>query len=157
MAGIVATLIIVGLMGVAVVSVLLRRLSLEKAALKATLDSWRLPQGDKPSELNQFLDVIASKFGAALSLQLKATFMGVKSGESRAGKQIDAVLQNELISSQSPLLAIAVKKIPALKGLLDDNPGLIPVAIEKLSQFTSKNKGITSDNGGEENPFKFNQ
>lgn len=91
------------------------------------------PKGDGlPSPAYEMVTALAEAGAQALFRQVKTSFGGLKSGEVRAGKAIDADMAEAVLEATNPALATMINAIPGLKKTLRRNPGLIDLAMEKL-------------------------
>lgn len=107
------------------------------------------PDEKTPSQLAQTVSIASDMVARSIVAQMKATFMGKASGESRA----ESGLEFDLAVASNPLLGIALKAVPGLAKTLRKNPQLIDYA---LSKFGNRKSGPIPDNGNHQTSMTIN-
>lgn len=124
-------------------------LHLVRTRIYSTVRNFVTAPDDKTlSQLAVMGDQLAYLFAQRLTLQLKATFMGLASGEARAEKA-EALANN-------PGLVNVLSLIPGARKLFK-NPELINLAGAALSKFANRRNGGNheAESTVVENPFKL--
>ncbi len=112
------------------------------------LSSFLTPGAEnQPSPLaliSQSLIVNASK---VFTSQLKSTFMGIQSGQSRAESAIQSELIQDEANAINPGLGAILASFPALKRKLTKNPALMELALDFLSKKLVHGSGMPGGDG----------
>lgn len=109
------------------------------------------PNKETPSYFASVTDNIAGQFAYRLSTTLKATFMGVQSGEAKQGAKLQEALSLDLLTQKSPMAGAILTSFPAVQKLVKSNPALGEMAASMLANM-GKNKG-EGGGGDDGNPF----
>lgn len=94
------------------------------------------------------LEAALLDFPEALGESIKMSILGFKSGRAKQEKVVGKALMKDLVNQQSPILGFLMDQFPELGNLLQENPQLIPIAI----QYLGKLGGGIPLNGGQPQP-----
>ena len=104
------------------------------------------------SPFAEFVSVCSSVFASEIVANLKSTFMGVQSVESKNSRKIES----ELLIGSNPLLNVILQAFPAVARRIKNNPSLAGLAVDIASKVLSKGGTSTGSVGnGGSNPIKF--
>lgn len=106
------------------------------------------PEGEnQESPLGVALDLVARRFGLAVAMEVKTTFMGKESGLKRGEAAVAGDIAMDLMASSQPLIAGLLEGFPTLKKRLLKNPGLVGAALSLLGG-NGKGGGVAPGGGG---------
>jgi len=108
---------------------------------------------NQPSHLANTINVMAGLFAQAVAAQLKATFMGIQSGQSRAEKGLQGDIALDLLS-QSPIGPL-LTSFPSVVKTIKRNPGLLDMAMGLLSSRLGGGGVNPSGNNGNAPKFRL--
>jgi len=94
----------------------------EKRRLVDMVVSWvTSPDPDTASPFAETIEAISKVIAGEITASIKATLMGVKSGQDRAEKALEA----DLMLDTNPLLSTVVSSLPNVRKHLRKNPAMI--------------------------------
>tara|TARA_Y100000310_G_scaffold165377_1_gene165123 strand:+ start:1502 stop:1921 length:420 start_codon:yes stop_codon:yes gene_type:complete len=114
------------------------KVSQEKEELTARLGAYFETDGEQPSEFSNTVDIITHRMGLKMADSIKATFLGIQSGEARNMQKVTSAIEQDMLGQKSPILATAY---PMLSRILGKSPWLQPLAEQMLSRVGAPKNG----------------
>lgn len=102
------------------------------------------PDGHSPSPLATVVNDLAVMVGQSVSAHIKATLMGVESGDARG----ERALKTDVLLDTSPLLAGIASSFPHVAKRINKNPELASVAMNLLANMGNVGKGAPNNGNG---------
>lgn len=90
------------------------------------------PASDEPSPVSIIVGHIIERAGDSLIAKIKASLMGMRSGDVRAEQAAMAELSKEALAEASPVGAALLTQFPKLGKVLGKNPALLEYALSKI-------------------------
>jgi len=121
--------------------------------LRRTVRNFLTPQAEnQASPLAQAVDAASIMIGRAITMQLKATFMGNERGQQKGEQAVMADIAEDALATKAPLIGGLLSAFPTLQKTLRRNPQLLDFALSKLGNLGS---GSGHNGGGSSASPKF--
>jgi hypothetical protein len=107
----------------------------------------------EPSQFAKFCDILADIFAKHITQNIKSSFMGMQSVDSKNEKRLQADLFQDIASAQSPILGAIMQSFPSVGKRLAKNPELLPMVQNLMAKIGGSAASKPGNNGHDESDY----